>query len=258
MSERLATLQPERVREFVPASGPSAFDRSVQALLERVEYRRCDSGEDLEAIYALRYKAYRAHDLVPEQNEHLFYDKLDDAPNCYRFGVFMDGELASTVRIHHLSRVDPFSPAMSVFDDVLRPRLLRGETFIDPSRLAADPEMSSRFRALPYVTLRLAVAALTYFDSTSCLFMIRDEHQAFYQRIFGAEQVAAPRPYASVNVLGILYESDCETNMAKTIRRFPFFNSTPVEQRMLFAKPDAGELAPLTIRPTAKYYRDAA
>ena len=39
---------------------------------------------------------------------------------------------------------------------------------------------------------------------------------------------------------------------------FPFFKSTPVEQRMLFAKPAKGELAPLTILPTAKYFRDAA
>lgn len=258
MSERLATLQQERVREVVRATEPSAFDRNVSALLERVEYRRCDTGEDLEAIYALRYKAYRAHDLVPEASEHLFYDKLDDAPNCYRFGVFLDGQLASTVRIHHLTRVNPFSPAMSVFDDVLRPRMLRGETFIDPSRLAADPDLGSTYRALPYVTLRLAIAALNFFDSTSCLFMIRDEHQAFYKRTFAATQVAAPRPYASVNVLGILYESKCDENMAKTIKRFPFFHSTPLEQRLLFAKPHVGELAPLTIHPTAKYYRDAA
>jgi hypothetical protein len=226
--------------------------------MERVEYRRCESGEDLEAIYALRYKAYRTHGLVSDSHEHLFYDKLDDAPNCYRFGVFIDGELASTVRLHHLTRVDPFSPAMSVFDDILRPRLLRGETFVDPSRLAADPELGSTFKALPYITLRLAIAALNHFDATSCLFMIRDEHQAFYKRIFGAVPIAAPRPYASVNVLGILYESDCEQNMERTLARFPFFKSTAMEQRMLFDKPHAGELAPLTIRPTAKYYRAAA
>ena len=36
------------------------------------------------------------------------------------------------------------------------------------------------------------------------------------------------------------------------------FKSTPMEQRMLFAKPAFGELAPLTILPTAKYMRDAA
>jgi len=258
MGERLATLHAERVREIAPTASESAFERSVSALMERAEYRRCDSGEDLEAIYALRYKAYRAHDLVSEAREHLFYDKLDDAPNCYRFGVFIDGQLASTVRIHHLNRAAQFSPAMTVFDDILRPRLLRGESFIDPSRLAADPDFVSTHRALPYITLRLAVAACSYFDATSCLSMIRDEHQAFYQRIFGSVQVGQPRPYASVNVLGILYESNCQTNMAKTIRRFPFFNSTPMEQRLLFAKPHAGELAPLTIRPTAKYYREAA
>ena len=31
-----------------------------------------------------------------------------------------------------------------------------------------------------------------------------------------------------------------------------------MEQRMMFARPARGELAPLTILPTAKYYRDAA
>jgi hypothetical protein len=227
-------------------------------LLERVEYRFCDSGEDLEAIYRLRYDAYRAHGLVHESSEHLFYDKLDDAPNCYRFGVFIDGQLASTIRIHHLSRVDPFSPAMSVFDDILRPRLLRGDTFIDPSRLAADPELASTYRGLPYITLRLAVAACNYFDATSCLSMIREEHQAFYQRVFGSVQMCKPRPYASVNVLGILYESNCEQNMEGTIARFPFFKSTTFEQRLLFKRPKRGETAPLTILPTAKYSLAAA
>ena len=33
-------------------------------LLEHIEYRFCDSGEDLEAIYRLRYKSYRTHGLV--------------------------------------------------------------------------------------------------------------------------------------------------------------------------------------------------
>ena len=31
-----------------------------------------------------------------------------------------------------------------------------------------------------------------------------------------------------------------------------------MEQRLMFGKPAAGELAPLTILPTAKYFRDAA
>ena len=56
----------------------------------------------------------------------------------------------------------------------------------------------------------------------------------------------------------MLYRTNANANRERFFQRFPFFKSTPVEQRMLFAKPAKGELAPLTILPTAKYYRDAA
>ena len=36
----------------------SSFTRSVLNVLEHVEYRYCDGGEDLEAIYRLRYESY--------------------------------------------------------------------------------------------------------------------------------------------------------------------------------------------------------
>ena len=60
---------------------------------------------------------------------------------------------------------------------------VRGETFVDPSRLAAEPEMAATHRGLPYVTVRLAVAASLHFNVTSCLSTIREEHRAFYQRV---------------------------------------------------------------------------
>ena len=237
---------------------PQGFAKNVLALLERVEYRRCDSGEDLEAIYKLRYRAYRTHGIVSELPAQAITDDLDSASNCHRFGVFIDGQLASTIRIHHLHSAEPFSPAMMVFGDVLGPRLKRGDSFIDPSRLAADPALIRLYRPLPYLTLRLAIAGASYFNTTSCLSMVRDEHTAFYQRIFNSVRIAEPRDYASVTVQGILFESRCDRNMENTLRRFPFFRSTAAERRMLFAKPQQGELAPLTILPTAKYYRPAA
>lgn len=253
MVEAVAAVSPAgNLREMLNVGG-SAFDRNVASLMERIEYRRCNGGEDVEDIYRLRYKAYRAHQLVSDAPDMSMHDALDDTENCYRFGIFLDGKLVSTVRLHHLSEAQPFAPTMSVFEDVLRPRLERGETFIDPSRLAVDPDIGSAIRTLPYITLRLAVIANTFFDTTSCLCMIRDEHQAFYQRIFGSAAVAGPRPYASVNVLAILYESSVAKNMAKTVARFPFFMSTAMERRMLFAKPARGELAPLTVLPSTRY-----
>jgi N-acyl-L-homoserine lactone synthetase len=236
----------------------SLFARNVLDVLERIEYRRCESGEDLEAVYRLRYKAFHTHGLLDTIVEQKLADHLDEARNCYCFGVFMDGELVSTVRLHHLTRESPEAPIMTVFGDRLLLRLARGETFIDPSRLAIDPQMSSAHRALPYVTLRLAVIANTFFNATSCISMIREEHTAFYHRIFGSVQVGEPRLYPPFTMPIFFYESICEQNMAPTLQRFPFFKSTALERRMLFAKAPAGELAPLTILPTAKYFREAA
>ena len=148
---------------------------------------------------------------------------------------------------------------MRVFGDMLLPRLRRGETFIDPSRLAADPELASAYRGLPYITLRLAVAACNYFDATSCLSMIREEHAGLLSaRLSAPVQMGEPRPYASVNVHGRPLRIELRANMEKIIARFPFFQSTAFEQRLLFQRPKRGETAPLTILPTAKYLLAAA
>src|SRR5690606_34229387 len=128
-----------------------------------------------------------------------------------------------------------------------------------PSRLSIDPDLSSSTnRALPYVTLRLAVMANEYFDTTSCVSMIRGEHAAFYHRIFVSTAVGAPRLYPPLTTPLFLYASRCDENMGPTLERFPFFHSTAGEQRRMFAKPGKGELAPLTILPTAKYFSRAA
>lgn len=237
----------------------SPFSRSVMDLLDRIEYRRCETGEDLEAVYRLRYKAYREHGLLDTIVDGKLVDHLDETANCYCFGIFLEGQLAATVRLHHLSHAVPVSPVMTVFGDRLMPRMAAGETFIDPSRLAVDTELStSSNRLLPYATLRLAVMANEYFSATSCVSMIRAEHAAFYQRIFGSVAVGAPRTYPPFTFPAFLYESRCEDNLGKTLTRFPFFHSTQVERRMMFAKPVRGELAPLTILPTAKYWKQAA
>jgi hypothetical protein len=185
-------------------------------------------------------------------------DSYDDLPNSYRFGIFFEGNLVSTIRLHHVDRERPFSPSVDVFSDVLRPRLAAGESYIDPSRFAAATDWSASLRILPYITLRLAVVACQYFRPTYCLTAIKEEHSAFYNRIFRSEPATAPRHYPGLTVPVNLMQSKCSENMDATIRRFPFFDSTPMEQRMLFGRRSEGRLAPLTVIPTAKYGRAAA
>jgi hypothetical protein len=237
----------------------SSFARNVLALLERTEYRRCDTGDDLEDVYRLRYSAYRMNDLVAENPDHIVHDPFDDLPNCYRFGVFIDGHLVSTIRLHHVSAACPKSPSTSVYPDILLPRLAAGESFIDPSRFAADREWSRVYPQIPYLTLRLAGMACFYFNAPYCISMIRQEHVAFYKRVYRSRAIGDARPYGGViNCFALLYQADVLAIQDESFARFPFFKSTPMEQRLMFCKQGRGELAPLTILPTAKYFLDAA
>ncbi|MBX3566588.1 MAG: hypothetical protein KF914_00930 [Rhizobiaceae bacterium] len=241
-------------------AGPDAseFARKVSELLERTEYRRCDKGEDLEDIYRLRYKSYRLSDMVGDNPSQTIHDSLDETPNCYKLGVYIDGDLVSTLRLHHASRRHPLSPSTMVYGDILHPLMAAGDSFIDPSRFAADPEWSRIYPQIPYLTLRLAGMACFHFEAPYCLSVIRKEHAGFYKRIYSSEQIGESRSYPGLNYPVVLYRATIAQIRERTFTRFPFFKSTPMEQRLLFAQPDAGELAPLTILPTAKYFRDAA
>ena len=236
----------------------SSFVRNIFSILERTEYRRCESGEDVENIYRLRYKAYRRTDMVPENPDHTVYDELDDLPNCYRFGVYVDGQLVSTLRIHHVTQAHAASPSATVYPDVLLPRLAAGQSFIDPSRFAADPEWSKLYPQIPYLTLRLAGMACFHFGAPYCLSTIRPDHAGFYRRIYESEQVGDLRDYPGLNYQVVLYQADVSAIRLRSFVRFPFFRSTPMEQRLMFGVTAKGEPAPLTILPTARYMDRAA
>ncbi len=237
---------------------PSKFARSVLDLLARTEYRRCDKGEDLEAVYRLRYKSYLASGMVSANHERIVTDALDDLPNSMRFGIHVDGELVSTLRLHHVTAEHRQSPSTTVYGDLLHPRIDAGETFIDPSRFAADPDWTAQYPHLPYVTLRLAAMACVYFAPDYCLSTIRTDHAGFYRRVFDAQQVGGLRAYPALNYEVVLYQAHYKSIAARTGLRYPFFKSSALEQRMMFGKPAEGDLEPLTILPTARFFAEAA
>ncbi len=259
MAVLLKAVRPEASAEAGDlTSQTSAFALGVEALLERTEYRRCDKGEDLEDVYRLRYKAYRSNDMVPDSDTHLIHDELDETPNVYRFGVYVDQRLVSTLRIHHVTQATPQSPSTKAFGDIVYPMIEAGDTFVCPSRFASDPEWTRIYPQLPYVTLRLPGVACLNFQTPYGLSTVREDHAGFYKRIWDSERISEPRSYPGVFNKVVLYRTSALANRERYFQRFPFFRSTPLEQRMLFARPARGELEPLTILPTAKYYREAA
>src|SRR3954463_14257124 len=78
--------------------GRSLADR-VLSLLERVDYRRAETTEERAAIFRLRYQAYLREGAISPNSSGQFSDPVDDRENCWIFGVYIDGKLASSIRL---------------------------------------------------------------------------------------------------------------------------------------------------------------
>ena len=238
--------------------GMNAFSRNVLQLMEHVEYRRCSGGDDLEDIFRLRYDSYLSVGMIKADAKRMVEDEFDYCPNVFNYGVYYDGRLVSTVRLHHATREFPFSPSVKVFGDVLEPRIANGASYVDPSRFAADKEWAAELRVLPYITLRLALIACHHFKPTACLTAIKEEHAAFYRRVFIAEPIVRGRIYPGLTMPVDLWQAPCPMSPDQGARRFAFFRSTELERRQLFTKPENGRSASVIILPSAKYGRFAA
>jgi hypothetical protein len=212
--------------------------RSVRGsgLFDRVDYRLIETSEDKDRICALRYRGYLHGGLIAPSASQRVSDRYDDAPNAWTFGVYVDGELCSSLRLHVLTPECRMSYTTDVFGDVLHPRLDKGEVFIDPSRFVADPDKAKRFPELPYLTLRLAYLACEHFNADIGLALVRAEHQAFYRRVFLHETMAEPRSAPNLIIQVALMASDFRTLREKVLARFPIMRSSAFERRMLFER----------------------
>jgi hypothetical protein len=205
-------------------------------LFDRIDYRLIETAEEKDRLYLMRYRAYLHGGLILPSESRRVSDRYDDAPNAWTFGIYVDGELCSSLRLHVLTSEWRMSYATELFGDVLHPRLDRGEVFIDPARFVADPEKAQRFPELPYLSLRLAYLACEYFNADTGLALVRADHQAFYRRIFLHETIAEPRAFPNVLKEVALMTSGFRTLREQVLTRFPIMRSSAFERRMLFQR----------------------
>jgi N-acyl amino acid synthase FeeM len=218
---------------------PKSLSDRVLTLLERVNYRRADSAEDREAIFRLRYNAYLREGVIPHSTSKRFCDALDDATNAWIFGLYIEGELVSSIRLHVAHWKWHALPAFDAFSDLLLPEVAAGRTIVDPTRFVIDRSASRRYPELCYVTTRLAVLAAEYFSTDLLLATVRAEHQAFYRRVFGHRLACEPRHYPLLSKPICLMALDYQLACERLLQRQPFFRSTVLERRTLFARAHA-------------------
>ncbi|MGB6397189.1 MAG: hypothetical protein WBF73_16130 [Bradyrhizobium sp.] len=206
-------------------------------LLDRIEYRLIETPEERDSVYLLRYKAYLHSGLILPSESRRISDCYDDAPNVWIFGVYVDGELCSSLRVHVLTSEWRMSYSTELYGDVLHPRLDRGEVFVDPARLAADPEKAKRFPELPYLSVRLGYMACDHFNADTGLTMVRPDHQPFYRRVFLSELIGEPRAFPGWHTMKTsLMASDFRNVREKILARFPIMRSSAFERRTLFQR----------------------
>ena len=222
----------------------SSFSDSITQLLARIEFRRADSGEQREAIFRLRYQAYTREGAISPNSSGMFSDHYDETDNAYLFGLYIDDELASSLRLHIASKQHPNFPSLEVFPDLLQPKLDAGKVLVDSTRFVADEALSRLHRGLPYATLRLCMLAAEHFHADDLLAAVRVEHQAFYRRAFNHRLICEPRPYPQLAKPISLMTVHYPTAAGQLYRRYPFFRSTFLERRMLFERPMARSLQP--------------
>jgi hypothetical protein len=219
-----------------PASTETFADR-VARLLDRVDYRLAESSEDLEPIFRLRYNAYvREGALAPGISKRLT-DGFDGSKNTWIFGVYIDNQLLSSIRLHITSPQHTDMPALPAFADLLLPEVQAGKIIIDPSRFVADSSLARLYPQLPYLTVRLPWVACDYFNADYLLATVRTEHNAYYRRVFGFRTVCTPRPYPPLTKPLTLMMLDYNRAKHEEVNhRYPFFRSTFFERRMLFER----------------------
>jgi hypothetical protein len=228
------------------------FSERLMRHLDFIEYRRVETQEDFEEIEQLRYKTYKAANMVPRAAPSMI-DDADFDPHAYVFGIYYHEELVSTIRLHHVSPEHSLSQSAQVFPDIMEAYLDAGLRLIDPARFAVDPVFAAELTVLPYITLRPSIVAAAYFKADRVLQPVRPSHAAFYKRVFYAETVVERRMTEIYGRELTLMATNTHTTGEKLLNRYPFFDSGVYERRLMFGRAEAHlPTSPLTILPSAR------
>jgi hypothetical protein len=215
----------------------SRFSDRVLRLLEKVEHRCANTRSEREAVHRLRHEGDVRQDIIEPRADGLADDKaLDDAPNAWITTTFIDGELASIMRIHVGADETDAIPSLGAFSDVIMPHLRTGRTIVDPTRLVARLEFARRFPELPYIALRPAWLAAEYFEADFVLATILQRQRAFYQHALGYRLWREPRDHQDFNRQVACMALDFSAAKERVEARYPFFRSTWAERDAVFGR----------------------
>lgn len=235
---------------------PSGLSKYALDFLDAVSYRLMSSDDDLEQVFRMRHDAYKAANHIAGNETGIWTDEADRCPSASLVGVFVDGELAASVRLHRLESLSAQSTAVEVFSDILRPRFEEGMAFSDTNRLSCDLRFLQKFKALPLATIRVTGLHVAFYGCSYSLAAVRRQHEPFYKRVLGTKRWSegdGVNYKGTTAYLHLLAASSVELR-DRCFRDRQYFLSTPEERRALFG----GAAALEHVRPSARQVLDGA
>ena len=215
---------------------PSFVDR-VGNLLQRIECRLAESQADIDAFLRLRYEAYLKEGAVSRNTAGKLEDRFDTTGNAWNFGFYLDGVLASAIRVHVLSDPSHVSPALETFPEIIEPAIAAGKIIVDPNRFVADYSLARLYPELPFVTVRAAYMGGVHFGADLMTATVRAEHQAFYRRYLSFRLACPPRHYPTLTKPISLMLLDFKKDASTIASRLPPFVSSVSERLALYGTP---------------------
>lgn len=212
----------------------SSFNHRFALFLRRIEIRRATDEQARAAIFRLRYRGYLRDGGIGPNPQQSFSDSWDDVDNAQLFGLYIDGELASSVRMHIAGPGGGAMPALETFGDVLAPYVAAGKRMLDPTRFVIDEKFARIGPEPPFATLRLVAMAAEHYNVDIFLATVRAEHAIMYKRLCGHRAISEPRVYPLLAKPIVCMAVEVAEMREKMYARHLFFESSEEERLRVF------------------------
>ncbi|MEL6920612.1 MAG: hypothetical protein AAFO77_06245, partial [Pseudomonadota bacterium] len=228
----------------------SIAQKAILAGLNGMHYRRVVGGQALEAVGALRSKAFDAKSIYTQKFDEPVIEAFDQIADAYIFGLYREEQLVATLRINVAKAGAEDTPAVKTFPNQLRPLIDQGLSFVDPGRLSVDPELVKTLPALPMYILRTSFMATMRLGPGRCVAVVRDHHEKFYRKVLKAVRIAGPM-YPGNTFAKLSLISMTNSHASDIQARYPVFNFSDEEPQRLFSAVPEGRDASDPVFPTA-------
>jgi len=183
--------------------------------------KRVHSEKVRDAVFALRYRAYRHENAIPESATERFEDKYDAQPNQILWALTEHNKVIGSIRTNWYEPRDSWAiPEMDAYGEDIAKAFPVGSRLLSGNRFVTDPDRNDRNHHYALLLLRhhmlIAPQRAEY-----ALAAVREHHISFYSRILKLLRISEKRVYPGLNSEMYLTASHIKNNI------YDVYSNTP-------------------------------